>query len=186
MEINKSTIKSLVSSIKTNANFVDKFVWDDKSWIDLGNGALLVKKVLARQTVTDLFIHGNNVGTVSYVRDADDLEDRLDELFTLMVRHVAFQHGTNIIDECREANWDFNKYGFVISKKPLGDGLLDIWTIYFNGELIAQLVYHKDDRENAEFTVGQSIRSTVLSKCFGEGFTFEILPGELLIRNQLN
>lgn len=186
MQINKDTIKSLVSSIKTNANFVDKFVWDDKSWIDLGDGAILVKKVLAHQTVTDIFVHGNNMGTVSNVRDADDLEDRLNELFTLAARHVAFQHGTNIIAECKEANWDFNKYGFVISKKPIGDGLLDIWTVHFNGELMAQLPFHRDDHENAEITIGQSIRSTIIEKCLGEGFILDILPGELIIRNQFN
>lgn len=186
MEINKSTINSLVSSIKTNANFVDKFVWDDKSWIDLGNGALLVKKVLSHQTVTDLFVQGNNIGTVSNVRDADDLEDRLNELFTFADRHVAFQHGMNITAECKEAEWDFNKYGFVISKKPVDNGLINIWTVHFNGELMAQLPFHRDDKENAEFTMGQAIRSVVLEKCLGEGFILDILPGELIIRNQLN
>ncbi|QYN80077.1 putative tudor domain-containing protein 5 [Kosakonia phage Kc263] len=186
MQINKPTIQALAKAIKGNAKFINGPAYDDQSWVDLGNNAILVKKVLTYQTVTDLFIHGVSIGTISDTRDLNDLEDRLKELFTLLAKSVAYQHAQNITAECKEFNWDFNKYGFKVLKKTIEIGPIDIWTVCFNDQLMVQLPFHVQDQLNAELMIGQSIRAIVLDKCFGEGFIFEILPGEIHIRNMVD
>lgn len=183
MQVNNATIKALAKSINAKSKFVDGFVWSKDQWVILEEGVLLVKKVLAHKTHVDLFVHGHCVGTVSDVRDLLGLEIRLADLFRQLARHVTYQHGQNISEECKASNWDFHKYGFKVSKEPIEGAPMEMWTVCFNNELVVQLPFSNQKVEDAEFMMDKAIRATVLDNCFGVGFIFEIIPGEIIIKN---
>lgn len=179
MQVNKDTLYALAEAINSKSFAF----WTTEEYVRLNHECILVKRVADGPVTYQLFINNHSVGVIDLTKDPEGLVNELRTLLGILLRPVTLQHAQNIIDEWTEVGDGFNKYGFKISKSPIETSGVDLWKVWFNDTLTAQIPWDGTDSEQGRFMVSQVIKKIVSNGNFGDGFVCEILPGEILIKN---